>query len=285
MYRITAGIDPETGSRSVVEWLLHWHGAAAAHITLVTAFDPLVDDPVEDAEFLRAQAQLIATALPDAVVDTSLAERSIPNAIGDRGHDSDLVVIGSRRGPGGAVLANRLPVAIARRVDCPTVIVPDGAPLRSGSILVGLDDDGSSDAALDWAAAEAAAVGAELQVVHAWSEETVPLELVHLLDDPGGLRAAHDGHLADAAARLRERDVPVREQLSEDSALSAILHLAPQAGLVVVGSHRRGQFGEWVFGSTAAELIRECREPVCIVPPTALDAAVALTRSARRASA
>ena len=58
-----------------------------------------------------------------------------------------------------SVLARRLPLRIASHSRVPVVVVPDNWSPTWGPVVVGLDDDCSSGAALDRAAGEAGAAG------------------------------------------------------------------------------------------------------------------------------
>jgi nucleotide-binding universal stress UspA family protein len=165
-----------------------------------------------------------------------------------------------------SVLTGRLPLRIAEHAACPVVVVPDDWQRRTGSVVVGLGDDDSSDGAIAFAAAEAADLGVELRVLHAWSPPSSTADLPVDLADPVDLRSVHGERLADVARRARERCPEVREHLHEGAAGMALVALAADAALAVVGTHRTGPIGEFLVGSTAASLLRDSRTPVCVVP-------------------
>lgn len=268
MYRITigVGVGAASAASTAVDWVIAWHRARDAEITLVTAFDYLVDEIDEDAALLARVASRIREALPDARVAVALADGSIPSVLKRRSRDTDLLVVGSHRTRHArAVLTGRLPLRIAEHAACPVVVVPDDWRPRTGSVVVGVGDDESSDGALAFAATEAAGLGIELRVLHAWAP---PASTSHvpILIDPDELRAAHGERLAEAARRARLRCRRVREHLHEGAAGFALVALAADAELVVVGTHRSGPIGELLVGSTAASLMRESRTPVCVVP-------------------
>lgn len=267
MYRITVGVDSGGAAPTAVEWVIGWQRAARAQITLVTAFDYLVDEIDIDVEILEREAGRIRAALPDAQVEIALADGSVPGVLERSSHDADLLVVGShRRRHARSVLTGRLPLRIAEHAACPVVVVPDDWQPRMGSIVVGLGDDEASDAAVAFAAELAVDLGVELRVVHAWSPPSSSAALPVLVIDPTELRAAHSLRLTEVAGRLRDRGVVVRESLHEGAAGFALVALAAGSALVVVGTHRTGPIGELLVGSSAATLIRDSRTPVCVVP-------------------
>lgn len=267
MYRITVGVDSGGAASTAVDWLIGWHRAQQAEITLVTAFDYLVDEVDVDVAVLDGEAARIRGALPGAQVQIAMADGSVPGVLERSSHEADLLVVGSHRSRHTrSVLTGRLPLRVAEHAACPVVVVPDDWQPRFGSIVVGLGDDESSDAAVEFAAAHAAELGIELRVLHAWSPTASSVDLPSPVVDPLDLRAAHGDRLTVVAAGLRERGVTVQESLHEGAAGLALIALAADAALVVVGTHRTGPIGELLVGSTAASLIRESRTPVCVVP-------------------
>jgi nucleotide-binding universal stress UspA family protein len=267
MYRITLGVGSGGAASTAVDWVIGWHRAQQAQITLVTAFDYLVDEVDIDTQMLEREAARIRAALPGAHVETAMADGSVPAVLERSSREADLLVVGSHRSRHArSVLTGRLPLRIAEHAACPVVVVPDDWQPRFGSIVVGLGDDGSSDAAVAFAAEQAVDLGVELRVLHAWSPPASSAELPSLVLDPAELRAAHGRRLAEVAGGLRDQGVAVRESLHDGAAGGALVALAGEAALAVVGTHRTGPIGELLVGSTAASLIRDSRTPVCVVP-------------------
>jgi nucleotide-binding universal stress UspA family protein len=267
MYRISIGVDSGGAASTAVDWVIGWHRAQQALITLVTAFDQLVDEVDVDVAVLEGEAARIRAALPVAQVEILMADGSVPGVLERSSHEADLLVVGSHRSRHArSVLTGRLPLRIAEHAACPVVVVPDDWQPRFGSIVAGLGDDDSSDAAVAFAAAQAADLGVDLRILHAWSPPSSSADLPSLVLDPGQLRAAHGKRLAEVAENLRDQGVAVRESLHDGAAGDALVALAAEAALVVVGTHRTGPIGELLVGSTAASLIRDSRTPVCVVP-------------------
>lgn len=267
MYRITVGVDASSAATTAVDWVIAWHRASRAEITLVTAFDYLIAEIDEDAALLERQAARIRAVLPEARVATAMADGSVAGVFERRSRETDVIVVGSHRTRHlRSVLTGRLPLRIAEHAACPVVIVPDDWQPRAGAVVVGVGDDASSDGAIRFAAAEAAGLGVGLEVLHAWSRPGSASDVPSGAIDDEQLRAVHGARLMEAARRAREAAPAVRERLHEGSAGLAMVALASDAALAVVGTHRSGPIGELLVGSTAASLIRESRTPVCVVP-------------------
>ena len=270
MYRITVGIDAEAASSTAVDWLLGWPRARGSHITLVTAYDLLLNDPAEDSARLEAECARVRAALPDAEVEIALADGSIPGILGRRAARSDLLVLGSHRTRRlRSVLTGALAQQMTARADCPVIVVPDDVRPGSGGIVVGLGDDDSSAAALRFAAELARQSDQVLTIVHAWSPPLVAAEFAVPLPDDEEVRAAHEELLAASAAGIRDEvnDVEVVEHLQRGDADVALRNAGGGPDLIVVGTHRRGIVAGFLLGSVVSRLMRSSRTPVCVVPP------------------
>lgn len=90
----------------------------------------------------------------------------------DASASAALMVVG-RTGAGAvkAFIMGSVANAVVRRSSCPTVLVPTCSTSRvpTGTIVVGVDGSPASDAALNWAAAQASLRAGELVLVHAWN--------------------------------------------------------------------------------------------------------------------
>jgi nucleotide-binding universal stress UspA family protein len=134
------------------------------------------------------------------------------------------------------------------------------SPLR---IVVGVDGSDLSRSALIRAAAEAAAHGASLDIVHAWN----------FLDQPG---PEFDPHYGEAPARDRidafvtdvlgaERPEQTKLLLINDHAAPAMIESAAGAYMVVVGARGIGGFKGLVLGSVSQHVVHHAPCPVLVV--------------------
>lgn len=83
----------------------------------------------------------------------------------------------------------------------------------------------------------------------------------------GRARAAHR-ELQELAARVEAAGVASTALLIEGAAAEKIAAEAARlgAGLIIVGTHRRGALGEWFLGSVSKEVLRRAPCPVLVVP-------------------
>jgi nucleotide-binding universal stress UspA family protein len=268
---IIVGVDSEGPSMLAARWAAQRAASRGSTIELVTAVDELADDPLDAAERLRAVTAAVHEAAPEIRVSTSVVEGSIRNVLTQRAETADLLVLGFHRSrPIRSALTGAVSLAIAAESACPTVVVPedwDEANAR-GPVLVGMEVDGSSDAAMEFAATEALD-GRELHIVHAWRLPPSSVDALEALivERPQDI-AWHRTLLAEAADGVRAAfpGVVVREQLTESFPAAALIQEARRCSLVVVGTHGRGQLGSMLLGSTARDVMHNTAAPVCVVP-------------------
>ena len=136
-------------------------------------------------------------------------------------------------------------------------------------IVVGTDGSGASTAAVQWAAAEAAAHGASLEVVHAWSIPAIsdpvsmmPIQLpLDVMEREA--RAVCDAAVAAATAAGAGS---VSGTVHRGSAAENLVAASTSADLVVVGSRGHGGFVGLLLGSVAQQVASHSACPVVVVP-------------------
>lgn len=274
--KIVVAVDGGPASAAAVRWV----GARAAgqaadvDVTTVIAPDEKFDDPgVRDDRYTSlhdARTTLARLAPSAAVMERTRLGEPVDQLLA-ASEDADLLVVGTNRTSGiASVLHRTLPLALAGRTSCPLVIVPAAWSAVSGPIVVGWEDDGSSDEALDAAAAEAAVTGVPLMLAHSWLQPpSNPLDpagssaLLHLVE--GTQRELLEG----TVHRLREEHpgMVIQSTLTSESPEAALSRLGREASLLVVGSHGRGAIADLLIGSIGDDLIRAMTCPVMIVPP------------------
>ncbi|HEY3560592.1 MAG TPA: universal stress protein [Kribbella sp.] len=135
-------------------------------------------------------------------------------------------------------------------------------------IVVGIDGRADCENAIRWGAAEAAARGAALHLVHAfvWAEFRVPLGPSDLAP---GLRAQADRIVADAVdlARKFEPTVSVTGGRTDGFPSAVLLAESRSAELIVIGSRVTGPLLGLVVSSAGVELSAHARCPVVVVRP------------------
>jgi nucleotide-binding universal stress UspA family protein len=191
--------------------------------------------------------------------------------------EADLLVIGSHgRSPLEQFLLGSTSDSVARRSNCPVLVVPPDAPPagdgRFRRIVCAMDFSPPAVRAFRHALHLPCARDAEVTVLHAIE---MPPELrdrqIAAAFDVEAVRAA-----AAAAARQRlealspgdaAATVQIHARVAEGRAHRQILETARQqdADLIVLGMHGRHALDRWVFGSNTRAVLREAPCPVLTV--------------------
>lgn len=138
------------------------------------------------------------------------------------------------------------------------------------TIVVGIDGSEGSLVALRWAAEEARAHGAVLEVLTTW--EVTPASTIPAF----GVSEPAEEVLAELGRGLHQTlrdeglggdDGPeVRASVHQGHAARILLEAAEHADLVVVGSRGRGGFAGLVLGSVSQHVVSHAPCPVVVVP-------------------
>ena len=137
-------------------------------------------------------------------------------------------------------------------------------------ILVPVDFSRGSERAVEQAEALAAALGADLELFHAYQ-----LPVLALPDSTVTVSPTYVADLTDRAQRelnrhrdiLRERGVNAATKLLEGNPADAIVQRAEAlpALMIVLGTHGRSGFKRFLLGSTAERVVRTATVPVLTV--------------------
>lgn len=272
MEHIVLAYDASPGAEAALDWVswrIH-NEAAVVHLLFVT--NPLWAEKAQATRNLHAARDQLRRHNPALTVHLLLLDgRKIPT-LTRAALDADLLVMGaSQRARAPHQGSAALPLRVANRVICPTVLVPEGWTSGSGEprVMVGIDDDSSSDTAAAFAADEATRLHAPLHLVHAW--KTLPSAPGRVRDQVSGDAEIEDAHrrlLNEVAARIRTGwpGLPLELTLVHDNPVSALATAARHADVTVIGSHRRGAITAVILGSVAQDLSRDLHSPLCIVP-------------------
>lgn len=269
MERIVLAYDGGPAAASALEWVCDRAARApvmvdVVHVGHTARGDRAGLDRLGDAEaFLHAR-------LPDLEVGLHLIDGGMPGAIAQFSRDADLLVAGVNPGhPIRTALSGWMPLRLSALSRIPICMVPSGWMPRHDAITVGVADDDSSSGALEFAAAEAAATGVGLRLIHAWLMPTPSLEgSVALSIDPERILAHHRDVLEAAGRRVRAGHPGLRldSELVRDSRAAALLRHAGCSSLIVLGTHGRGVVAGRLMGSVAQDLLWRAECPTCVVP-------------------
>ncbi|MCL3997514.1 universal stress protein [Streptomyces lavenduligriseus] len=282
---ITAGVDGTQESLAALDWaareavrrglplrVVHaWSYAEALAAADRDTQHGWVAQGVEDA------VRSVAERHPGLAVTTDVVEGGAADALAGAAAGAEMLVLGSRgHGPVVGFLLGSVGQQVIAEAARPVVLVRAGdepaAEAAGRDVVVG-QQGGPEDsaAALRFAFATAAARGAAVRVVRAWTLPPVfaysPGSL-RLLDEAGGLEPYEKQALADAVRPWRERfpEVPVAEHVEMGSAGQVLLAAAERAQLMVVGRRAHHTAVGARIGSVAHGVLHHAGCPVAVVP-------------------
>lgn len=271
-------IDGGRASDSAIDWVITRSDTHDIEVELTIVMedirlphgDRIVESRVPYEELLRRTADRITEARPLLSPRVKLRHGDPAQTLLAASAGADLLVVGSGH-PGRitGVVHGTVPLKVAGRTRCPVVVVPSGWSGSGGGVVCGWTDDGTSDAAAEFAARQARADDTALTLVHAWRPPA-------LLSTSTGAPGTSLAPLASAAERAVERaaqvvrdahpGLVVLTRTEAGSAARALVDAALDSRLVVIGSHGRGALGGLILGSVSHDVLMNMPSPVAIVP-------------------
>lgn len=278
---VVIALDGSLHSAATLDWGMHEAELRDAPVVLAHVDDARVHAPtwdrrqwappphVDAATYLEATREREAARRPGLELRTATVLPPVAEALVDAGRDAQLLVVGGGRD--GAPHARGLapvPARVAAAARCPVAVVLPSAPVCPTSpVVAGVDGTAADEPLVELAAAEAAARGAELVLVHA----APPRAAGGARAGGGVLLLTRRQRVGASTARLvaeqrrRRPGLPVTAELPEADPAAALVERSRQAALVVVGSRGLGRFGAAVLGSVAAEVLRRSATTVLVV--------------------
>lgn len=238
----------EVDPTQVLEVTSDWHAARMAQL------DGDARDRLKESTAPGVSVEVVPNPPTRALIDAS--RESWLLVVGARGHS---LLSG--------ILLGSVSQHLARHAACPVVVVrqPHDPQPR---VVVGVDGSEGSDAALEFAAAQADRTDSTLVVIYSWpslSRGAVigpPFERRHREEIEAGERV-----VAEAVAGLSERypDLEVVTEAIPVPASRCLADASYSASLVVVGSRGRGAFAGMLLGSVSQHVLHLAQCPVAVV--------------------
>lgn len=290
MAGIVVGLDGSSPARTAAMWaaaeaasrdcgllLVHVVRGQVPDLVFTPLSAPLPAAVSEESVRSRAEHELADVAAectrrsPGLEITTRVEYGHPSDVLREIGADAEILVVGSsgRSGVSGALLGSTA-ADLAGRHERPVVVVRQEKP-DDGRVVVGVDGSDTSVAAVDFAFDFAQRHGRDLLAVHAWSD--MPIEALAPAENWGynwnQVRTESEAMIARCVAGQQENhpDVKVERHVSFHGPAQALLDLAHDAGLLVVGSHGRGAIRRALLGSVSHSVLYHAPCPVAVVRP------------------
>ncbi|MGO4632042.1 universal stress protein [Streptomyces sp. 2RAF24] len=296
---VVVGVDGSEHSLRALEWAL----GVAHHLEAPLTVAHVRSDALQLGS-ARISSLGPGPTLPDTVLD-ALADRvgtkaegldvryasldgSVVDALTAAARDARLLVVGARgRGGFASLLLGSTSRSLAASAPCPVVVVPHEARAASleggagaGRVLLGLHVEETPDEVVDFAFEAARRRGVSLEVVTAYPVPPSPALLIGapapalqvpppFPDETPELVESTSRHQEERLRPFIERypGVEVVRTVTPVDAAGRLVEDSQEAGLVVVGRHRRHRVETLLVGSVAHAVLHHAACPVAVVPP------------------
>jgi nucleotide-binding universal stress UspA family protein len=261
MEHVVIGLTDEATARVAVTWVMERARTRPISLRLVAELDDAGSNPGMAKATLATASQRITEAVPGIQVEYGLADRPLLHVLLDESQAADLIVIAAHTDH--AIRESRtpsFPVSLAARSRCPVVIVPADWQQGGGPVVVGVQTDDASDAAVAFAVREALQGESELRLVHTWEPWADLAARTAQIEHSGLLQAVTDRVRAESPA-LRLSAV-----LAEGVAHEGVIANSRDAQLIVLGTHGIGRETGLVLGSIHQEVMIRGSVPLAVVP-------------------
>ena len=145
------------------------------------------------------------------------------------------------------------------------------APANRHGIVVGIDGSPASNAAVCWAARDAAMRHVPLTVVHMVNAIVPMFPALPLSTGVAVWQEEQGREVLEQAVKIAEdavttdRKIDVRSELRCAPPVPTLVEMSKEAEMVVVGSNGRGALGRLVLGSVSSAVVRSARCPVAVI--------------------
>jgi nucleotide-binding universal stress UspA family protein len=218
---------------------------------------------------LSSAEDTLRAGYPDVTVTTANVPAPADEALVELSRKARLIVLGSDRvSVGAAILVGSTTVAVAARSTCPVVAFRgDETALTGQPIVLGVDGDEGSRAAIATAFELADRFGVDIVVVHAWSTRRSPGDVtLPFMVDWAAVEERQREYLSATIAPMAKLHphVGVTRIVESGKPSHAILRQLNDAQLVVVGNRGRGVLSGALLGSTGLNLLHHSTIPTMI---------------------
>lgn len=274
---IIIGVDGSEQSRKALDWGLKRANERGASVELLHVAD---DSFLSESVAFLSEAQKASEKMLEAERDhaRSLGFEGKITGTAVVGHPivevenaskrADLLVLGAHEGSkwAGSFFGTRA-VKIAAVAHCPVAVVPLKEASGEKGVVVGIDGSDAAKKAIAYAAEEASRRRVPLTAVYAWMPPLTPgLEYLWSEELVESQRSAAEEAIAIGVAGLSERypDLVINREIVQSAPVAALVQVAEEAELLVVGSRGRGAISRLLLGSVSHGVIQALPCPVIV---------------------
>ncbi|KQQ01514.1 MULTISPECIES: universal stress protein [unclassified Rathayibacter] len=257
---VLVGIDGSGPSDAATHWAIERASRLGLAMVLMQVTQG-VEGPGEVSRFLLDRAVMTARSHPGVgTVRGVAADGDAMERLVGASADAAIVVVGSHKTGflRGRVFGSQSLRLVAGAL-CPVAIIPEPSGRARRGVAVGVADTPAGDRAVRFAAAEAAALGEELTLIHGDAGLPVGGLDVDLATAPDHLLAA-----ARASAIATAPELKVRVRSLRRPAAVALADAAPTSLLLVLAASS-GQ-GTGSLGRTTHDVLMNLAGPTVVVP-------------------
>lgn len=287
---VVVGFDGSAPSEAALQWAARAADHRGLELTVLHAAERITytqdaGSGTWKAEDVLTEARDVAglgrdkaiEAFPDLHVEIAGSLFSAKVALGEASTHASMMVLGSHgRGRIGTLLLGSTAYAIAGYSRCPVVVIRDGdseLPGPDRPVVVGINDTGGADRAMDTALDVAREWGAPLILATTWA----PAPPDPWNRGPAGYDSAEEAsadykaNAERANAQVLERIRSANEDLQVDGTViearpvDGLVEAATQGGLLVLGTRGHGTLAGALLGSTSLGVLHQVTSPVMVV--------------------
>lgn len=284
---VVVGIDGSDAAVNAARWAGRLAGRFGGSLHLVHAIRGVEETLLEITAPVQADAGAYPRKLGQAVLDRAaeavrddipgmrisqtLSHQTPEAALTQLSRHARLVVLACADvSPGGALLVGSTALSVAGHSACPVVAWRGNAQAPTAQpIVVGVDENERSHAALATACELAELFGVEVKAVHAMSTRRAAGEIDNaILIDWEALKHDTWQRISALVAPISEHwpGVEITCHVEIGQASRVILSHAAGAQFVVIGSRGRGRVASALLGSTGLALLHHSPVPVVTCP-------------------